>query len=216
PPQPNRAEAERFLKALDPSPDARWCFQTFTDDKVARKALAEENKRRKQQGKPPLKDPLAAWRYGTLAEHYAWLVKQNERGAGVYVTINETDGNGRKITNIRRIRALFGDLDGSPIKPVVNAKVKSRIVIQSSLGRFQAYWRFIGRMPLRVFEPLQKALADRLTGDPAVHDLPRVMRLPGFIHRKKKDKPFLSHIVAITTSRIGHLSCSGHFGRRRR
>jgi hypothetical protein len=197
PPKPNRNEAERFLKALDPSPDARWCFQTFTDDKQARKARAEENKRRKQQGKPPLKDPLAAWRYGTLAEHYAWLVKQNERGAGVYVTINETDGNGRKITNIRRIRALFGDLDGSPIKPVVNAKVKSRIVIQSSLGRFQAYWRFTGRMPLRVFEPLQKALADRFNGDPAVHDLPRVMRLPGFIHRKQKDKPFLSHIVAI-------------------
>src|SRR5215472_5611955 len=52
-------------------------------------------------------------------------------------------------------------------------------------------------MPLKVFEPLQKALADRFNGDPAVCDLSRVMRLPGFVHRKEKDKPFLSHIVAI-------------------
>jgi hypothetical protein len=195
--EPNRAEAERFLAALDSSPDARWCFQTFTDDKKLRKERAEENKLRKKQGKPPLKDPLAAWRYGTLADHYEWLVKQNARGAGIFVTVNETDGNGRKETNIRRIRAGFVDLDGSPIEPVNNAELKPQITMESSLGRYQAYWCFNGRMPLKVFEPLQKELAARFGGDPAVHDLPRVMRLAGFIHRKEKDKPFLSHIVAI-------------------
>ena len=210
PPHPNRAEAERFLRALDPSPNARWCFQMFTDDKKVRKERneenkrrAEQNKRRKQQGLPPLnllKDPLAAWKYGTLAEHYDWLVEQNARGAGIYVTVNETDGKGRKKTNITRVRALFNDLDGSPIAPVVNAKVQTRIIVQSSPGRFQNYWCFIGRMPLKVFEPLQKALADRFNGDPAVCDLSRVMRLPGFVHRKEKDKPFLSHIVAISSA----------------
>jgi putative DNA primase/helicase len=144
-----------------------------------------------------VKDPLAVWRYGTLAEHWDWLVKRNERGAGIYVTINETDGKGGKKTNIIRIRALFEDLDGSPLAPVVNAKVKPHIIVQSSPGRFQTYKCFTGRMPLRVFEPLQKALANRFNGDPSVHDLSRVMRLPGFVHRKEKDKPFLSHIVAI-------------------
>src|SRR5215471_17224946 len=147
PPQPNRNEAERFLNALDPSPNARWCFQTFTDDKKVRKERNEENKRRKQQGLPPLKDPLAAWRYGTLAEHYDWLVKQNARGAGIYITVNETDGKGRKKTNITRIRALFNDLDGSPLAPVTNAKAKLHIVMQSSPDRFQTYWLFTGRMP---------------------------------------------------------------------
>ena len=198
--EPNRAEAERFLAALDPSPDALWCFQTFTDDKKLRKERAEENKRRKKQGKPLLKDPLARWRYGTLAEHFDELVKLNARGAGIYVTVNETDGGGRKETNIKRIRALFADLDGAPIEPVNNAELKSQITMESSPGRFQAYWRFTGRMPLKVFEPMQKALADRFKSDPAVHDLPRVMRLPGFVHRKEKDKPFLSHIVVINGS----------------
>src|SRR5262249_23656811 len=160
PPQPNRAEAERFLQALDPSPNARWCFQTFTDDKKVKKERADGNKRRKQQGLPPLKDPLAAWQYGTLAEHYNWLVKQNARGAGISCTVNETDGKGRKKTNITRIRAFFEDLDGSPIEPVANAKLKPHIIVQSSPGRFQTYKRFTGRMPLKIFEPLQKALAD--------------------------------------------------------
>ena len=195
--EPDRTEAERFLQALDPSSDARWCFQTFTDDKQKRKARAEENKLRKQQHKPELKDPLAAWRYGTLADHWSWLVKQNARGAGIYVTVNETDGNGRKKTNITRIRALFADLDGAPIAPVNNAELKSQITMESSPDRYQAYWCFSGRMPLKVFEPLQKEIAARFKGDPSVHDLSRVMRLPGFVHRKEKDKPFLSHIIAI-------------------
>jgi len=193
--KPDRADAEQQLTALDPSSDARWCFQTFTDDKQKRKTRAEENKRRRQQGLSALKDPLAAWRYGTLAEHWNWLVKQNERGAGVYITVNETDGGGRKATNITRIRALFDDLDGSPIEPVNNAEVKPHLVVESSPGRFHTYWPFIGKMPLKVFEPLQKELARRFGGDPAVHDLPRVMRLAGFVHRKAE--PFRSRIVAV-------------------
>src|SRR5215472_17700144 len=98
--EPDRTEAEQHLHALDPSSDAHWCFQTFTDDKQRRKARAEENKLRKKQGKPLLKDPLARVRYGTLAEHFDELVKLNERGAGIYITVNETDGKGRKKINI--------------------------------------------------------------------------------------------------------------------
>src|SRR5512144_2779908 len=36
-------------------------------------------------------------------------------------------------------------------------------------------------------------LAKRYNGDPKVIDLPRVMRVPGFFHRK--GEPFLTHIV---------------------
>jgi hypothetical protein len=202
--QPNRAEAEQHLAALDPSPDAAWVFQTFTDSKKLQKERAEENKLRKKQGKPPRKDPLAAWRYGTLAEHWEWLVKQQQRGAGVYITVNQTDGGGRKKTNITRIRAVFLDLDGSPIEPVNNAEVKPHIVIESSPDRFHCYWRFIGRMPIKVFEPLQKGLAARFKGDESVCDSSRVMRLAGFFHAK--DAPFRSRIVAINGSELHRAS----------
>ena len=36
----------------------------------------------------------------------------NAGGAGVYVTVNRTNGKGRKATDIVRVRALFVDLDG--------------------------------------------------------------------------------------------------------
>jgi hypothetical protein len=47
--EPNRNEAERFLKALDPAPDTRFCFQTFDDDPKRKKERAEENKLRKNK-----------------------------------------------------------------------------------------------------------------------------------------------------------------------
>src|SRR5262249_43718021 len=54
-----------------------------------------------------------------------------------------------------------------------------------------------------VFERLQKGLAAWFGGDD-VHDLPRVMRVPGFIH--KKAEPFLSHIVAINGTELPRAS----------
>lgn len=85
-PIPNRAEVERFLKALDPAPDARFTFQTFDDDKKRKKARAEANKLRKKEGKKPLLDPFAKIRHGTLADHYDMLAKLNAKSASTRPT----------------------------------------------------------------------------------------------------------------------------------
>jgi hypothetical protein len=47
----------------------------------------------------------------------------NDRGAGVFVVINETDGKGRRNENITRVRSQFVDLDGAPLAPVMAAKL---------------------------------------------------------------------------------------------
>jgi uncharacterized protein DUF5906/DNA primase RepB-like protein len=193
--QPDRADAERFLAALDSSPDARFTFQTFDDNKVRKTARAEANKQRKAEGKPKLKDRFARIRHGTLAGHFEELVKLNARGAGIYVTVNVTDCQGREEKNVTRIRAGFADLDGAPLDPVNAAEMRPLIVVESSPSRFHAYWIIGDTMPLDQFEPLQKAIAARFDGDPSIHDLPRVMRLPGFIHRKAE--PFLSRLLQI-------------------
>jgi hypothetical protein len=184
----DRAEAERFLKALNPSPEARFTFQSFDDSK----------QRKEERRKAKKKDLFARIRHGTLAQHWDELVKLNARGAGIYVCVNETNGKGRKKTNITRIRAVFVDLDGAPLDPVMSAEIEPDIVIESSPGRFHSYWKFAGEMPLDQFEPLQKALAARFNGDPEVFDLPRVLRLPGFIWRK--GAPFRSRIISIKTN----------------
>ena len=165
-------EARRFLAQLDPQA-TRWTFQTFDDDDAKR-------------------DSLARILHGTLDQHAARLTRLNDRGAGIFVTINETDGTGRKKDNIIRIRAVFADLDGAPLDLVYEFGRQPHVIVETSPGRWHAYW-LVSNFPLERFEPAQKALIERFGSDPSVHDLPRVMRLPGFIHRK--GVPFRSHII---------------------
>lgn len=120
---------------------------------------------------------------------YKNLLAMNERGAGIYLTINETDGTGRKEVNIKKVRSVFVDLDGSPLEPAL--KYNPTLIVESSSGRFHCYW-FTDDMPLEAFGPMQKNIARILNGDKKVFDLPRVLRVPGFYH--KKGKPFLSTI----------------------
>jgi hypothetical protein len=120
------------------------------------------------------------------------LVKWNDKGAGVFFTVNATDGNGRQAHNIVGVRAVFVDLDGAPLAPVLECGLDPHDVVESSPRRYHAYW-LVDDCPLDQFELVQRALAQRFGGDPSVHDLPRVMRLPGFIHRK--GDPFVTRML---------------------
>jgi hypothetical protein len=182
---PDRTEAERFLKALDPSTE-RFTFQTFDDD-------PERRERRRETGE---KDPLAKIKHGTLAQHWRALVKLNDQGAGIFITVNVTNFEGRTAENIVGIRAQFCDLDGAPLEPVLADDIpRPHIITETSPRRWHAYWRVENGLPLGSFTPLQEAIAARFNGDAVIIDLPRVMRLPGFIHRKAE--PFLSRVVQI-------------------
>jgi hypothetical protein len=199
PPTPDRRQAERFLRLLDPCATS-FTFQSFDDNKGRAKAHTANNTLRKQQGKPPLPSPFARVLQGTLDECWDRLIQLNQQGAGIFVTVNETDGTGRKIKNVERVRALFVDLDGSPLDPVKHSDLPPHLMIESSPSRWQTYWlAAIGGIKLEQFSTLQKGLAARHGGDPSVHDLSRVMRLPGLLHLK--GQPHLVKIVATTVAR---------------
>jgi hypothetical protein len=182
PPDSNIAAAARFLALLDPAAE-RFEFRTF-DDNVDR---YDAN--------------LTKTFHGPLDQHANTLRRLNRCGAGVFVTINETDGKGRAAENIVRVRAVFVDLDGAPLEPVMSGRCPPHIVVESSPERWHAYWLVKG-MALEDFAPVQRALIRRFDSDPKVHDLPRVMRLPGFVHAKVKDgiagEPFVSRIIRTT------------------
>jgi hypothetical protein len=131
--------------------------------------------------------------HGSLDENAEDLSRLNARGAGVFVTVNETDGEGRKTENIIRVRAQFVDLDGAPLEPVLEHPLGPSITIESSPGRYHAYW-LVDDCPLAEFKHAQQRLAAHFNGDPSVCDLPRVMRLPGFFHRKAE--PFITRIIS--------------------
>ena len=123
-------------------------------------------------------------------EYDQWnLDALNNKGAGIFLTINETDGKGRKKGNIIKVRAVFADLDGAPLGPVL--KYNPSIVVESSPERYHTYW-LTDDTPLESFSSLQKAIARMFDGD-NVKDLSRVMRIPGYYHHKKE--PILCKIL---------------------
>ena len=128
--------------------------------------------------------------HGTLEQMGTTLRYLNEQGAGVYATVNETDGKGRKAENIIRVRHVFADLDGSPLDPAMDDM--PNMVVETSPGKYHAYWK-ISDCPLAGFKQIQQSIAHKYNSDTKVVDLPRVMRVPGFYHHKHN--AFLSEIV---------------------
>jgi hypothetical protein len=174
----SRGFAEALLSHFAP-PGAPHCFQTF-DDSL-----------RKNPG-------LARTLHGSLDSLYQQLAALNERGAGVFFTVNEVrPGMPRRAENVTKVRAFFADNDKPARRHLVEAEIAKRgcnpsIVVESSPGKTHYYW-LTDDCPLTSFTIIQKGLVAALGTDPSVCDLPRVMRLPGFWHRK--GAPFLVRMV---------------------
>jgi len=176
------SEAKRFFDWIDPSADALWCLQTLDDQKL--KELPERIRLTKVFHAN--RDNLT-----TVLQHLEWL---NARGAGIFLTINRTDGRGRKVENVTAVRALFLDLDVAPVAPVLNSARPPQLVTETSPGKFHCYFK-AQDITVQDFRAYQEALSDRFGGDPMVNTPQSVMRVPGFWHRK--GEPFLTRIHCV-------------------
>lgn len=167
--------ADQLLEVLGAK--EHFTFQTFDDD--------SDQKREELVYVVP----------GSLSAHRDKLDNLNARGAGIFFTVNRTDGKGRKEENITSIRAVFVDLDDNPgpdrIQAIRECGVAPHAIVESSPGKWHAYWR-VADCTVSDFRPLQTALITRFGGDPKVKDPSRVMRLPGFQHRK--GAPFVTRL----------------------
>lgn len=172
----NFGAARQFLNTLDANSN-KFTFQTFDD----------RGKRRE----------LARILHGSLDEHAQALATLNAQGAGIFVTINETDFHGRTAKNIRSVRAVFADFDGTSPESLCGCPLPPNIGVESSPGRWHAYW-LVTALPLDKFSNVQSSIAARYGSDPCVKDISRVMRLPGFLHRKAE--PFLPRLIIRATT----------------
>ncbi len=175
----DHAQARAYLSAL--SADEEFTFQT----------LAEA-----ESVDPPRHPPSII--HGSYDQLCDQLTALNQMGHGIFVMVNQGDLKGRKSSNVQKVRAHFVDLDGAPLDPVMQSDAPPHIVVESSPGRWHAYW-LITDCPLPGFKERQKALAAKFGGDPAVCDLTRVLRVPGFWHLKAK--PFQSRLIHPAISR---------------
>lgn len=154
-------------------------FQSFADDKVTIERL------------PGLTREL----HGTLAQLAPDLERLNSAGAGIFVTVNGTDGKGRRKVNIRVHRAWWADLDTkdalSPFDPACGP-LEATMLVRTPGGWHQYFLAhepavFLDDPARAEFEHdlkrIQATMA-RFGADPKVCDVGRVLRLPGFLHRK--------------------------------
>jgi hypothetical protein len=164
------SQSEGFLSLLDPKAPA-FTFQTFDDDKGRRN--------------PALLNVL----HGSLPSQNEKLRRLNRRGAGIFVTINETDGCARKAENVIRVRAIWQDDDQGydgvfPLPPSV--------VVSTSPGKYQRLWLADG-LSKEDFKGLMRTMVAEYGSDKNAADISRVLRLPAFYHNKAE--PYLVSIA---------------------
>ncbi|MDO8360973.1 MAG: AAA family ATPase [Devosia sp.] len=118
-------------------------------------------------------------------------------GCGVFVAVNETDGKGRKEGNITSCRAVFLDLDGTPLPR--DWPMTPDLIIQSSsaagIDKYQCWWMIEPTTDFARWKAFQELLADSFGGDPKGTLLTQVGRLAGTWHQKNPDQPFQVRII---------------------
>ncbi len=171
--------AESFLTLLAEGAE-EFTFQTFDDNKSR-------------------KDPLLTKiLHGSLDQHLNDLIVLNAKGAGIFVTVNETDLKGRSTANILDVRAIFQEADRSGV-PIPT--LPPHIVVETSQGKFHRYWLTDGgKEALAEYKAVMTTMVEQYGSDPNARDLARVLRLPGFLHQKDPENPFMVSIVETSHS----------------
>jgi P4 family phage/plasmid primase-like protien len=164
--------AQEFITALTGSPDASVTFQTFDDDG--------------DRKSPSL---VKQWT-DHAAPSQGELERLSKEGAGLFVTVQQTNGKGRKETNITEVRALFVDFDGY-LPSGAEWHLQPSMIVRSSGNKGHAYWLLSESVAPNKegFRKLQQRLIayySSFGSDPACCDLARVLRLPGSYHLKKE------------------------------
>lgn len=173
-------EARRFLRALDPAAE-RFHFRTLPEGGRPGKGHKFDNR--------------------SLDEVEFNLARDNGNGHGVFVVVNE---GGQTAAAITRVRAVWADFDDTDVVARLNFSELNidgqppHMVVQSSPGKVHVYWKVDG-LELAAFNGVQEAIAARYGSDRSVADLPRIMRLPGFIHHK--GAPHLTRLVGDAEAR---------------
>lgn len=182
---PSREMARDFIAGLTGSPDTEVLWQRLADSAIA----------------PSSRNATHWWPLNDKA--WDWLVGENTRcGMGIFLQVNEGKSERRRTENVVSVRALFIDDDKGALPPNSPrlASLPPTIVVRTRRG-WHYYWVLVPGEELSAFSQAQATLAAHFGTDPAVKDLPRVMRVPGFLHMKDPTNPFLVQLVRAGSER---------------
>ena len=164
PASPDLDEALRFLSLIDPTAQPQdWRYRAIHPDGRAQNAN------------------------GGLHE----LQAKNLNGWGAFVVINAGGHDGASINRVRALYVDFDQVDDHLDRLEKLVDFEPTVIVESSAGKHHAYWCMDG-VPVAEFSRAQEKLIALLGSDKNIKDLPRVMRLPGYLHTKAE--PFKTNI----------------------
>lgn len=142
-------------------------------------------------------NPDAVLKALTMPKHL-----NNNSDYSVYAGVNtRTKEGGAKAEDVKAFRALAADLDGGVSLDEALCRVQQANLPDPSMtvatgGGIQFYW-LLSEPSLSPGEWIagQRHLAEKLQGDTAVCDPPRVLRVPGFVNRKPKRHGYRARLV---------------------
>lgn len=159
-----------------------------------------------------------AWHDLRASKILSKLAAANKQGRGVFVAIGEyaphyTDKGTltRKDGDMIRPTAMFVDEDNTAHPPTqeqlaarerFQAICPPTMVVETSPGNYHKYWVLDALEPDHwgAHRVLQAMAAELMGTDPVVKDPARVMRLPGYLHQKNPDAPFLVTLTHCDTT----------------
>ena len=166
-------------------PTAAWLNELYTPEESVALLAVSRNGAESASGawqRTVRVDEVCSGRF--LAE----LTRRNERGSDIYASVNpvEPGSRDRSVSEVRRlqldldadgdesVRALMGDCRAGKLP-------HPAVVVRTSPGRWQVLWHVEPSSWSRTgAEEVNSRLAERYGGDPAVIDVKRVFRVPGF------------------------------------
>ncbi|OJH38264.1 hypothetical protein BON30_24295 [Cystobacter ferrugineus] len=174
-----------FIAGLTGAPDTEVLWQLVADSATA----------------PAARNATHWWALTDKA--WDWLCWENLNcGLGVFLQVNEGNSERRLAENVVALRALFIDDDKGLLPPdsLRLAALLPTLTVRTRKG-WHHYWSLAPGEELPAFKSAQAALAAHFGTDPAVKDLPRVMRVPGFLHMKDPVDPVLVQLVRAGSER---------------
>lgn len=133
-----------------------------------------------------------------LPSQYSWdrLYDLNKRGAGIFFTVNQFPLGKRGKDLCAGVNAWYVECDTLSIEEQMNMYLKPPLMptfLVLSKKSIHAYWLAIDGTE-KNFMRIQMGLQKKFQGDPAMKDIARVLRVPGFTHNKTRE-PFMVEII---------------------
>src|ERR1043166_1833574 len=154
------------------------------------------------------------WKASDLPAHAEELLKLNQDGWNIYAGVAPRKRHkGARAADVQCVRALYADLDHCTVDEALvrlsdTCLPQPTLVIASGHG-VHLYWLLAEPISGGDLEALRNdldAIAVVLKGDRKVKDLPRIMRLPGFMNVKDPAKPVPCAIHKCEPERVYPLS----------